>query len=89
MVSETKIDESFPIEGLLRFIIIEGFSVPYRVDQNANGGGIMLFLRKDIFSKLERSLRKRKGYLLAVTIQIEKTYKISLNLEQNLGFIFI
>ena len=52
MVSETKIDESFQIESLLRFIIIEGFSVPYRVDQNANGGGIMLFLRKDIFSKL-------------------------------------
>ena len=52
MVSETKIDESFPIEGLLRFIIIEGFSVPYRVDQNANVGRIMLFLRKDIFSKL-------------------------------------
>ena len=52
MVSETKIDESFRIESLLRFIIIESFSVPYRVDQNANGGGIMLFLRKDIFSKL-------------------------------------
>ena len=28
------------------------FGVPYRVDQNGNGGGIILFLREDIPSKL-------------------------------------
>ena len=48
MVSETKLDESFPIGHF----IIEGFGVPYRVDRNANGGGIMLFVREDIPSKL-------------------------------------
>ena len=32
--------------------IIEGFSVPYKVDRNGNGGGIMLFVREDIPSKL-------------------------------------
>ena len=41
MVSETKLDESFPIGQFF----IEGFSILYRVDRNANGGGIMLFVR--------------------------------------------
>ena len=48
MVSETTLDESFPISQF----IIEGFGVPYRVDWNFNGGGIMLFVRQDIPSKL-------------------------------------
>ena len=41
MVSETELDEIFPIGQF----IIEGFGVPYRVDQNANDGGIMLSVR--------------------------------------------
>ena len=36
MISETKLDKSFPIGQF----IIEGFSVPCRVDQNGNGGGL-------------------------------------------------
>ena len=48
MVSKIKLDESFPIGQF----VIEGFGVPYRVDRNANGGGIMLFVRDDIPSKL-------------------------------------
>ena len=41
MVSETELDEIFPIGQF----IIEGFGIPYRVDQNANDGGIMLSVR--------------------------------------------
>ena len=48
MISETKLDESFPI---CQFII-EGFGVPSRVERNGNGEGIMLFVREDIPSKL-------------------------------------
>ena len=48
MVSETKLDESFPIGQF----IIEGFGVPYRVDQNTNGRGIMVFVREGNPSKL-------------------------------------
>ena len=44
MLSETKRDESFPMG---RFIF-EAFGVIYRVDQNATGGGITLFVREDI-----------------------------------------
>ena len=47
MVWETKLDDSFPIGQF----IIEGFDVLYRVDQNANDGGIMLLVREDISLK--------------------------------------
>ena len=47
MVSETELDENF----LIVQFITEGFGVPYRVDQNANGRLIMLFVREDIPSK--------------------------------------
>ena len=49
MVSETKIDDSFPIGNFL----IHGFS-PYRVDRDSKGGcgGIMLYIREDIPSNL-------------------------------------
>ena len=34
LVSETKIDASFPMRNSL----IDGFSTPYRLDRNSNGG---------------------------------------------------
>ena len=48
LVSKTKIDDNFPI-GIF---LIDGFSTPYRLDRNSNGGGLMLFVRKDICSNL-------------------------------------
>ena len=48
MVSETKIDDSFPIGNFL----IHGFSPPYRLDRDSKGGGIMLYIREDIPSNL-------------------------------------
>ena len=47
MVSETKLDESFPIGQF----VIEGFGVPYNVDRKDNGEWIMLFVREHIPSK--------------------------------------
>ena len=44
MISETKIDDSFPIGNFL----IHGFSPPYRLDRDSKGGGIMLYIREDI-----------------------------------------
>ena len=48
MISETKLDNSFP-EGQF---LVEGYSKPYRIDHNCQGGGIMLYVRADIPSKL-------------------------------------
>ena len=48
MVSETKLDDSFP-EGQF---LIEGFHSRFRFDRNRNGGGILLYVREDIPAKL-------------------------------------
>ena len=58
MVSETQLDESFP-QGQFK---ISGFSRPFRLDRNSNGGAIMFFFGggdipvKLIFSEI--SMRK-------------------------------
>ena len=68
MISETKIDETFPS----RKFYIEGFTPPYRLNRNCHGGGILAYVREDIPSKLtemkssvesistELNLRKKK-----------------------------
>ena len=48
MISETKVDDSFPDDQLF----LDGFGTPFRLDQNRNGGGIMLFIRNDIPAKV-------------------------------------
>ena len=72
MISETKLDNSFPEDQLL----IPRYSSPYRFDRNRRGGGIMLYVREDKPSKLlsienqpiegfyiEINLRKKKWLL--------------------------
>ena len=44
MISESKLDDSFPDGQFL----IDGFHMPFRFDHNKNGGGILLYVRKDI-----------------------------------------
>ena len=41
MITETKLDDSFPFSQFE----IYGFSTPFRLDRNKNGGGILLFIR--------------------------------------------
>ena len=48
VVCETKLDETFPSSQFH----MDGFSLPYRLDRNRNGGGVMIFVREDIPSKL-------------------------------------
>ena len=44
MVSEKKLDNSFPVSQFL----IDSYTPPFRLDRDNNGGGIMLFVREDI-----------------------------------------
>ena len=44
LLSETKLDSFFPLNQFH----IDGFTTPYRLDRNQNGGGIMLYIRQDI-----------------------------------------
>ena len=48
MVSETEIDDSFPIGNFL----IHRFSPQYRIDRDSKVDGIMLYIREDIPSNL-------------------------------------
>ena len=48
LIQETKLDASFPKEQF----VIEGYSAPYRLDRNRDGGGILIYVREDIPSKL-------------------------------------
>ena len=47
MISETKLDNSFPNNEFL----IPGFTDPYRLDRDSHSGGLLLYVRNDIPSK--------------------------------------
>ena len=71
LVSETKIDDSFP-EG--RFFI-EGYKEPIRLDRNKNGGGILFFVHEDLDCKEIKShklSKKTEGIFLKLTIRNTK-----------------
>ena len=72
MISESKVDESFP-DGQF---FLDGFGTPFRLDRNRNDGGIMLFIKNDIPAKVvstddrpiesfytESNFRKKNGLL--------------------------
>ena len=48
MISETKLGGNFPTSQFF----MKGFSSLHRFDPNCNGGGIILYIRKDMLSKL-------------------------------------
>ena len=67
LVSETKIDDSFPIGNFL----IDGFSTPYRLDRNSNGAG--LILREDIPSNLvEAEAKPIEGFYIELNLRNDK-----------------
>ena len=47
VISETRLDDSFP-ESQFK---IPGYSPPFRLDRDQNGGRIMVFVREDITAK--------------------------------------
>ena len=72
-ISEMKLDDSFPSAQFK----MEGFTTRCRYDRNNKGGGLLLYIREDILSRLlqsnspynmenlsvEINLRKRKWFL--------------------------
>ena len=48
LISEKNLGNTFPLSQF----ILEGFTPPYRLDRAEHGEGLMLFIRKDIPSKL-------------------------------------
>ena len=70
MVSEIKIDMSFPTSQFL----IQGFAAPFRLDRIITGGGLLVFVRDDIPSKLLNiSYVSSDTECLTIEINLRKT----------------
>ena len=65
MISETKLDSSFP-KGQFH---LHGFCEPYRLDRNGNGGRILVFIREDIPSKLIESIMTTEGFFVELNLK--------------------
>ena len=72
MISETKIDDTFPHSQFF----IEGFITPYRLDRDSNGSGIISYVREDISSKL-----------IAIENKPMESFFVELNLHKDKWFI--
>ena len=64
MISETKLDESFPVGQFL----MDGYSVPYHFDRDGDGGGILLYIREDIPSKLLSINGNIEGFFVEINL---------------------
>ena len=91
LISETKLDSSFPSGQF----VIKGYSTPFRLDRNQNGGGLLLYVREDIPCRIlteytpekpienlfvETKLRSRK-WLLEVSNSFMEQFCASYNLK--------
>ena len=76
LISETKIDESFPNSQFK----IDDFSNPHRVDRNEKGGRIMLLFREDLPVKV---LSVDKGHESCYVDLILKKTKWQINYSYN------
>ena len=69
MITETKIDDSFPIGNFL----IGGFSKPYKLDCDSLVGGILLYFREDIPANLiEIETKRIEGIYVEINLRNDK-----------------
>ena len=73
IISETKLDESFPVGQFL----INGYGVPYRLDRDGNGGGILLYIREDTPSKLLSINRNIEGFFVEINPRNKEKWLLS------------
>ena len=72
MISETKLDDTFP----LALYHLKDFSNPYKLDINSHGGGILLYVRNNIPSNLVKPDQKFENFL-GFVIELELPKKES------------
>ena len=72
LISETKLDDSFPSAQFL----IKGFSALYRFDRNSKGVGLLFYIREDIPSKIltYSSNCDIKTYLIEINLRKRKCF---------------
>ena len=80
LIPETKIDSSFPTAQFQ----IEGY-ITYKLDRNANGGGILLYIRQNIPSTLLNSDMSIESFCIEINIRKKKWLLIcTYNPDKNL-----
>ena len=47
MISETKVDDSFPLNQFM----IDGYASPFRIERSSEGESIIIYVREDILAK--------------------------------------
>ena len=69
-IQETKLDSSFPTQQFS----LDGFSAPYRLDRNREGGGVLIYVREDIPSKqLSKHTFTKNVEGLFIEVNLRKT----------------
>ena len=70
MVSETKLDDTFPTAQFL----MQGFSTPFRNDRTSKGGGILLYVREDIPCKIIKTETDAyyEGFFIEINLRKKK-----------------
>ena len=68
LISKTKIDSGFPSAQF----DLEGYITQYRLDRNPNGGGILLYIREDIPSKLLNTDLPIEGFFVEIRFRKKK-----------------
>ena len=69
-ISETKLDDSFPASNFL----IPGYSSPFRLDVSSTSGGILVFIKENIPSKLLTKLTIPSNLqILPIEVNLRKT----------------
>ena len=74
MISNTKLDSSFP-KGQFQ---IHVYSEPYSLERNGNNGGILVFTRDDIPTKLTDSQLKIKNFFMELNIRRKNGFRAAL-----------
>ena len=70
IIQETKLDETFPEKQFL----ISGYCIPYRLDRNKFGGGIIIYVKENIPSKkLNKHTLARNIEGLFIEINLRKS----------------
>ena len=71
LITETKIDSTFPVNQFY----LNGYNVPYRNDRNTNGGGILVYIRDDIRSRIiecENLPSSFEGLVIELSFNLKK-----------------
>ena len=73
IISDTKINASFPIRQLL----LNDYSTPFRPDRDAHGGDILSYVWEDIFSNLLLKKNPIGSFLVEINLRDKKKWLTS------------